>query len=231
MTSKTTTYVVRIDNAEGFDARATDTKAYTHAVVVGPKGNEGAISWHSSAELAQRAADGWKTHDHPDAHIVEAFARNGSKVTVTKALRAELAAAAEAPAEEAPVEEAPGSKMGKRRTRPATVPHAKKAEPKKAKEKAEPTAPVRVKGKVKKADSITEMAGYRVHTKSRSSKTTAVLVDGTEQGLDVSAGKWQTICLDHSFIVAHSGQRVARDVLGHPETWCEPCREAFEAKA
>lgn len=217
MTSKTTTFIVRIDNAEGFDARSTDTKAYTHAVVVGEKGAEGAISWHTSAPLAQRAADGWKTSGYPEAHIVEAFGRNGSKVTVTKQLKAELAAA-----EEAPVEGA----------KPAKAKKATPAKEKKApKAKAEPTAPVRVKGKVKKADDVTTMAGYRVHTKSRSTKTVAVLLDGEAAGLDIGGGKWQTVCLDHSFIVAFSGQRPARDHLGHPELWCEPCREAFAAKA
>lgn len=221
MTSKTTTYVVRIDNAEGFDARSTNTKAYTHAVVVGEKGHEGALSWHTSRELAAKAAEACKSWPngtgYPEAHIVEAFGRNGAKATVVKQLQAELADFAE---DIDPEEEKKPAK-------------AKKAPKEKAapKAKAEPTAPVRVKGKVKKADDVTKMAGYRTHTKSRSSKTTAVLVDGGEQGLDTSGGKWQTICLDHSFIVAHSGQRVARDVLGHPETWCQPCAEAFAAQA
>jgi hypothetical protein len=217
MASKTTTYVVRINNQDGFDTRATNTRPYTHAVVGPWEGEEAAYTWHTSEALAHKSLQA-RGPEAKGMRVVEAFGRNGSKVTVTKQLRAELAAA------EAPAEEAPKAK-------------AKKAEPKKATEKkapkakAEPTAPVRVKGKVKKADDVTKMAGYRTHTKSRSSKTTAVLVDGGEQGLDTSAGKWQTICLDHSFIVAHSGQRIARDVLGHPETWCQPCAEAFAAQA
>lgn len=213
--SKTTTYVVRLDNAEGFDARATDTKNYTHACVVGQPGEESAISWHTSAELAQRTADGWKGHGYPEARIVEAFARPGNKVTVVKRIKAEL----ELAHMEANV---PGVKeLGDRL--------AAEAPAKAAKSKAAPSGkPSKVEGQVQLSEDLAETPGYRVHTRSRSSKTTAVLVDAEAQGLDTAKGRWVTVCADHGFAVAQPGQRVARDVLGHPETWCGPCGKAFK---
>lgn len=84
MSSKTTTYVVRTNAPEGFDARATDSMPYTHALVT----SEGyARSWHTSAALAAKAnKDGFR--------VVQAEAFEGTKATVVKRLKAALAAEA-----------------------------------------------------------------------------------------------------------------------------------------
>jgi hypothetical protein len=90
----TTTFIVRLKDGEGFATRASATMHYTHAVVVkGKDKTEGPISWHTSRELARKAAESWKGHGYPDARVEEVEERTGSKATVEKALRAEKAPA------------------------------------------------------------------------------------------------------------------------------------------
>lgn len=101
---------------------------------------------------------------------------------------------------------------------------AKAAPIKAAQAEKAPKAP-----KADAAELIAANPGYRTHTKSRSTKTVAVLIDaqaGHPLALDASKGRWQTICLDHQVTAAHAGQRPARDVLGHPEVWCKKCKAA-----
>lgn len=215
MASKTTTYVVPVENTDGFDARATDSMAYTHAVVGPWEGAEAAFSWHTSAQLAAKALQALGA-DAKGCRIVPASAYNGAKAKVVKQLRrqAELGLVITAEeitpseVEEAPAEEAPKKeRKARERKGPATAVHVKDAEP-------------------TLAEDPRETPGYRTHTKSRSTKTVAVLVDAQEQSFE-TPGRWNTICVDHKFVVAQPGQREARDVLSHPETWCAPCGKAF----
>lgn len=39
-------------------------------------------------------------------------------------------------------------------------------------------------------------------------------------------GRWVTICREHTEFVQHETWKVARQFLGHPEEWCDGCREA-----
>lgn len=38
-------------------------------------------------------------------------------------------------------------------------------------------------------------------------------------------GRWVTVCEDHGSIVQHETWKLARQFLGHPEEWCDACRE------
>lgn len=68
-----------------------------------------------------------------------------------------------------------------------------------------------------------QWAGYRAHARARSTGTTVVLLDGIAAGLDTDGGRWQTVCEDHSIVIAHETIRDARGWLHHPEEWCEDC--------
>jgi hypothetical protein len=199
MSSQTTTFIAQADNADGFVTRASSSTSYSHALIVGKPGDEGAYSWHKSQANAVKAAA-----SVAGARIVEVTSRNGSKATVEKQLRAETASNDRVKAKAAPIKAAKAEKK-------ATAPKA-------------PKAP-----KADAAELEAANPGYRTHTKSRSTKTVAVLIDGTAGhplALDAAKGKWQTICLDHKVTAAHAGQRPARDVLGHPEVWCKKCKAA-----
>lgn len=38
-------------------------------------------------------------------------------------------------------------------------------------------------------------------------------------------GRWVTVCREHSEFVQHDTWKIARQHLGHPEDWCEGCKE------
>lgn len=67
-------------------------------------------------------------------------------------------------------------------------------------------------------------AGYRAHARARSTGTLVVLLDGIAAGLDTDGGRWQTMCDEHSVVIAHDTLRVARAWLHHPKEWCEDCQ-------
>lgn len=72
-------------------------------------------------------------------------------------------------------------------------------------------------------------AGYRAHTRARSTGTVAVLLDGIAAQLDTDGGRWQTICDEHDIVIAHTRQADARAFLHHPEEWCEECMAELPA--
>lgn len=213
MASATTTFIVQADNEDGFDTRASSSTSYSHAVVVGPKGDRGAISWHKSEANAVKAAAGYRGH-YTKPEVVAVESRNGSKATVVKQLKAELAPASTKSASEITKAKAVESGIAAQDRKAAKATEAK-AEPK-------AVSPA-------KAELIASNPGYVISTKSRSTKTVAVLIDaraGHKLALDESKGRWQTICLDHGKTAAHAGQRPARDSIGHPELWCPTCKKA-----
>jgi len=232
MTSQTTTFIAQADNADGFVTRASSSTSYSHALIVGKPGDEGAYSWHKNAVNARKAQS-----SVPGSRVVEVTSRNGSKVTVEKQLRAEKASNDRVKAKAAPIKAAKMELTGEakkaydERVARTAADQAKPStrtlppvEAKAPKAKAAPSA--------SKAELIAANPGYVISTKSRSSKTVAVLIDakaGHPLALDESKGRWQTICLDHGKTVAHPGQRPARDALGHPELWCPTCKKAAQA--
>jgi hypothetical protein len=204
MSSQTTTFIAQADNADGFVTRASSSTSYSHALIVGKPGDRGAVSWHKTEAAARKAASAAQGR-WTKPEVVEVTSRNGSKVTVERALRMERESNDRVKAKAAPI------KAAKAAEKKATAPKA-------------PKAP-----KADAAELEAANPGYRTHTKSRSTKTVAVLIDGTAGhplALDAAKGKWQTICLDHKVTAAHAGQRPARDVLGHPEVWCKKCKAA-----
>jgi len=129
--SKMTSYVVRTNNAAGFDIRATASMPYTHAAV-SPAGD--AYSWHTSEALARKAAStlgaGFKA--------VKAEAHPGAKATVSKRIAAEIAAA-NPTSEEAEIKAL--REKGKAAATKSKTPSASAQAKEKAAEKAEPKAP------------------------------------------------------------------------------------------
>jgi len=74
----------------------------------------------------------------------------------------------------------------------------------------------------------TDYAGYRAHSRTRTTGTTVVLLDGGPAGLDTDGGRWSTVCegtpdTPHGGIVSHYTIADARDWLRHPESWCPYC--------
>lgn len=237
MSSKSTTFIARINAGRGFTTRTSSTVTYTHAcLTTGRKGgDEGAISWHKTEANATKAAESWRSHGYSDVRVVPVEARNGSKVTVERALEMEKESNDRVKAKAAPIKakkltgeakkayDERVARLAADQAKPSTrtLPPVEKKAPK---AKAAP-APA-------KAELIASNPGYVTSTKSRSTKTVAVLIDGTAGhplALDVAKGKWQTICLDHKATAAHPGQRPARDQLGHPELWCPKCKKATKA--
>lgn len=85
------TYVVRTNNTDGFDTRASATMPYTHAVV-SPLGF--ARSWHLTEAAAAKAISAEDT----GYRVVPVEAHKGAKAAVVKRLQAEAAPAAPAKA-------------------------------------------------------------------------------------------------------------------------------------
>lgn len=81
-----------------------------------------------------------------------------------------------------------------------------------------------------------QWAGYRFHSRARSTGALVVLVDGWEQGLS-SPGqgehgeyRWFLICDEHDLLVSHETQVLARGWMSAPEVWCEGCAKVWESK-
>jgi hypothetical protein len=255
MASKTTTFIAQADNKDGFDTRASSSTSYSHALIVGKPGERGAISWHKTEAAAVKAAQAAQGH-WTKPEVVEVTSRNGSKVTVERQLRMERESNDRVKAKAAPIKAARAAALvesgiaaqdRKAAKKLELTGEAKKAYDERvartAADQAKPSTrtlpPVEAKApkakaapSASKAELMAANPGYVISTKSRSSKTVAVLIDaraGHKLALDESKGRWQTICLDHEATVAHPGQRPARDALGHPELWCPKCKKAAKA--
>lgn len=49
------------------------------------------------------------------------------------------------------------------------------------------------------------------------------LYDGGPAGMDIEAGRWQTVCEDHGWVISHATYAVARSWLPVANEWCEEC--------
>lgn len=58
---------------------------------------------------------------------------------------------------------------------------------------------------------------------SSTTGTTVTLWDGELQGMDMDAGRWQTVCEGHGHIVSHRTLELAKAHLGNVTGWCEGC--------
>jgi len=74
------------------------------------------------------------------------------------------------------------------------------------------------------------LAGLTDTRRARSTGTTVSLYDGEPAGLDTEGGRYQTLCEDHSTVVAHTTLRAARSWLPAPEEWCDACQAATARK-
>ena len=79
-------------------------------------------------------------------------------------------------------------------------------------------------------ENFREFPGYRACKRSRSTGSIISVVDGVKQDLDVSGGRWYTICEDHGTTISHGSLTLAVSHSAEPEGWCEACRELWDEK-
>jgi hypothetical protein len=70
-------------------------------------------------------------------------------------------------------------------------------------------------------------AGFRSATFARSSGAMILVLDGDPAGMDIEAGRWQTVCDDHGFICSHDTLALARSWASCPEMFCEDCQASM----
>lgn len=54
----------------------------------------------------------------------------------------------------------------------------------------------------------------------------AIVVDGLAEDLDVTAGRWYTVCTRHGTAISHLTRNLARQWVKTPDDWCEKCADA-----
>ncbi len=85
-------------------------------------------------------------------------------------------------------------------------------------------------------DDPSDYAGYRAHSRAKSTGTRVVLVHTYDAGLESPATdpdgdlKWGLICEgtpddQHDGCIFFHNQTVARSFMGSPEEWCPSCQE------
>lgn len=72
------------------------------------------------------------------------------------------------------------------------------------------------------------LAGCVAQQRSRITRTLAGLYSAEQAGMDPEAGRWVTVCEDHSTCINHATLAAARAHLPDPSMWCEACREVLE---
>lgn len=65
-------------------------------------------------------------------------------------------------------------------------------------------------------------AGYVTHRPNKVTGDFNTLYDGEAAGLDVDAGRWQTVCETHGQICSHTSKKIAMKHLASGD-WCEEC--------
>lgn len=73
-------------------------------------------------------------------------------------------------------------------------------------------------------------AGLRYWARARSTGTHVGIYDGIAAGMDTDAGRWQTVCHEHGWIISHETLALARRHAPCPEEWCEVCSGEEPAK-
>lgn len=68
---------------------------------------------------------------------------------------------------------------------------------------------------------------------ARATRTEVELLDAAHPDCaefdPAEGGRWVTLCADHGNFVQHETWKIARSHLGHPEEWCEGCRDLAPA--
>lgn len=70
-------------------------------------------------------------------------------------------------------------------------------------------------------------AGLRYWAQARSTRTHVGVYDGVAAQMDAAAGRWQTVCEEHGWIVSHRTLELARGHASHPDDWCGYCSGEF----
>lgn len=67
-------------------------------------------------------------------------------------------------------------------------------------------------------------AGLRRWSKARNTGTIVAIYDGIAADMDVTVGRWQTVCEDHGTIISHKTLALANSHASVPQDWCEGCQ-------
>ncbi len=68
--------------------------------------------------------------------------------------------------------------------------------------------------------------GLREWRRNRRTGTRVGVYDGAQAGMDVEAGRWQTVCEAHGAIISHRTLALARHHAAAPDEWCDTCAGA-----
>jgi hypothetical protein len=68
------------------------------------------------------------------------------------------------------------------------------------------------------------MSGLRIQRRCRETGHLVGLYDGITEGMDTDAGRWQTVCEEHGWIISHEKYSTALSWLSHPLEWCDECQ-------
>jgi len=74
---------------------------------------------------------------------------------------------------------------------------------------------------------IEDWPGLAQMRKARETGTYVGVYQAQDAGLesDVEAGRWATVCEEHSSLVLHATKTAALSFASVPTQWCEDCRE------
>lgn len=76
----------------------------------------------------------------------------------------------------------------------------------------------------------TETAGYKAHTRARSTGTLVILCDTEAQGVSLDdGGPYMLICEEHAGSLNLDDSATARWMMRHPEEWCPGCQDVRDA--
>lgn len=76
-----------------------------------------------------------------------------------------------------------------------------------------------------RAARVREYAGVRSVRVSPQTGTVVAVYDARAAGMDTAAGRWSTVCEDHSTIISHRTLALAEYHAAAVADWCEPCRK------
>lgn len=65
--------------------------------------------------------------------------------------------------------------------------------------------------------------GWRQTHIARTTGRPVSVYDGVTAGMDLTGGRWQTVCEDHGWVISHETLKLARYHAAAPDEWCEIC--------
>lgn len=71
-------------------------------------------------------------------------------------------------------------------------------------------------------------SGLRKASVCRQTGRVVSVYDGELAGMDTIGGRWQTVCEDHSIVIAHETLKLAIWHSADPLGWCEVCMKEHE---